>query len=58
MLIGRIARGGSQELNLEGDKRHTKTGTKFIKNMSKKAAYRYNSKLTEFFWKIREMLTF
>ena len=58
MLIGRVARGGSQELDLRGDKRHTKTGTKFTKNMIKKAVYRYSSKLTKFFRKIREILTF
>ena len=36
MLIGRVATGGSQELDLGGNKRRAKTGTKFTKNMSKK----------------------
>ena len=58
MLIGRVTRGGSQEPDLEGDKRRTKTGAKFTKNMSKKAVNRYTSKLTKFFMKIKEMLTF
>ena len=58
MVIGRVARGGSQELDLGGDKRRTKTGTKFTENMSKKVVYRYSSKLTKFFRKIRKMLTF
>ena len=58
MLIGRVARGGSQELDLGGDKRRSKIGTKFTKNMSKKAVYRYSSPLTKLFRKIREMLTF
>ena len=44
MLIAGVARGGSQELDLGGDKRRTKTGrpSKFTKNMSKKAVYRYS----------------
>ena len=52
MLIGRVARGGSRELDLGGDKRRTKTGTKFTKNISKKVLYHYSSKLTKFFRKI------
>ena len=53
MLIGRVARDGFQELDLGGNKRRTKTGTKFTKNMSKKLVCRYSSKLTKFFRKIR-----
>ena len=41
MLTGRVAIAGSQELDLGGDKRRTKTGTKFTKNTSKKAVYPY-----------------
>ena len=53
MLIGRVARGGSQELDLGSNKRRTKRGTKFTKNVSKKLVCRYSSKLTKFFRKIR-----
>ena len=53
MLIKRVTKGGSLELDLEGNKRRTKTGTKFTKKMSKKVVYRYSSKLTKFFRKIR-----